>query len=97
MDSRQLRIELCRSLGDIPLECLNDIEDIVKLGLEVIVLEIYGKCQRDHIVNVQILLFAVCLHVEEQLVFRRQSMMSFNMVNELLVAELAEALVIDSI
>jgi len=59
--------------------------------------EIDCKGEWNHIINVQIPLLTVSLHVEEQLVLRRQSLVPLDVVDELLVAKLAQSLEIDPI
>ena len=65
--------------------------------MRVLLLEVDSESQREHFVDVQVLLFTVGLHVEEQLVFRGQSLVPFYMIDKLFVAELSESLEVNSI
>ena len=49
------------------------------------------------LVQADLLFLAVALQVEEQLILCSECLMSFNMINKLLVAILAQSLKVDSI
>lgn len=73
------------------------MEDLVELIVVVLVLEVHCESQRDHVVDVEVFLLTVGLHIEEELIFRCQGLMPIDMIDELFVPELAEALVVDPI
>ena len=70
------------------------MEDLVELWTMVLVLKVDCEGQRNHLIDVDVFLLAVSFHVEEKLVLRRQGLMPLNVVDQLFVAELAQALVI---
>ena len=63
----------------------------------VVVAEVYRECERDHVVDIETLLLTVGLHVEKELVFGGERLVPLDVIDELLVAELAQSLEVDAV
>ena len=70
------------------------MKDLFKLFTVIWLLEVNCKCQWNHIVDVQIFLLTISLHVEKELVFRCKRLMSFYVVYKLFVAESAQTFIV---
>ena len=63
----------------------------------VVVAEVDSEREWDHVVDVEALLLTVGLHVEEQLVFGRERLVALDVIDELLVAKLAQTFKVDTV